>query len=705
MSFARNKRWLCVPLTLCLSTAVFAEERLLSEITVSAEVMPLEERRVAVTQKTVIDRQAIEATGGLTVGEVLGKLPGVDAGVPSSDGSVNLRSRGMARDSVQVLVDGERPASNSRHAMLIISRMPAGELERVEIMKGASAEFGSAVPVTINLVTSRAKRKNSLRYKIAAGSRDGDPVAQFSLTGEGASGPWSWTLPLSVSDFRTPIDKTAERQDYAGNIRTLWQRDRESGRNDFLEQYFAPKLNWKEGKSSFSVWPMFYRAKGDRDTVLERSQYADALAGTGLASVLRREDHEENRYRINRLRLEGETVAGGSKLSGRLSLMDGERDTDTVRDGTSGYASETLRRKESEVNAAVRLDRGIGPHLASLGLEYVALERREKQAYAGTYNDAARYRVEERQQTLWLQDEWGVAPAVTLTAGLRGESIRLESDGDARRHGILAPSLAMRWEMAEDWVLRSSLGSALKAPKLDELSDAPVRSTSINSPLEPDRRGNPDLRPERSVGFELGVEHYWPNESAVFGVNAYLRDTRNFVERRTVLEGSRWVERPYNEGDARHYGIELDAKVKTDRWGLKGGAVRAHYTVPKARVEDERLGITRDARELPRYILSVGYDQALPAWSSSAGFLLQRTGDTRSDVDGEQATKTRGRSVLDAYWVRKLDRTTNLRFTLQNLLGEDLTRTQRAWSGGQEWRLGGTESVARAVLITLEGKW
>jgi len=102
MSFARNKRWCSGLLALCLSTIVFAEERLLSEITVSAEVMRLEEQRVAVTQKTAIDRLTLEASGLLTVGKVLGKRPGVYAGVPSSDGSVNLRSRGMSRDVVQV---------------------------------------------------------------------------------------------------------------------------------------------------------------------------------------------------------------------------------------------------------------------------------------------------------------------------------------------------------------------------------------------------------------------------------------------------------------------------------------------------------------------------------------------------------------------------------------------------------------------------
>ena len=92
--------WGVVPVLGLLSLEGAAQERMLSEVTVSGQASSLEEQRGAVTQKTVLDRAAIEATGGLTVGEVLGKLPGVDAGVPSSDGTVSLRSRGMARDSV-----------------------------------------------------------------------------------------------------------------------------------------------------------------------------------------------------------------------------------------------------------------------------------------------------------------------------------------------------------------------------------------------------------------------------------------------------------------------------------------------------------------------------------------------------------------------------------------------------------------------------
>lgn len=116
----------------------------LKEVTVTATSQAEGERQAAVTQKTVIDRQEIEALGGLTVGEVIRKLPGIEAGAHSGDGGPSANARGMGRDSVQFLVDGERPSANARYALTTVGRLPSGELERVEILRGASAEHGAA---------------------------------------------------------------------------------------------------------------------------------------------------------------------------------------------------------------------------------------------------------------------------------------------------------------------------------------------------------------------------------------------------------------------------------------------------------------------------------------------------------------------------------------------------------------------------------
>jgi iron complex outermembrane receptor protein len=351
------------------------------------------------------------------------------------------------------------------------------------------------------------------------------------------------------------------------------------------------------------------------------------------------------------------------------------------------------------------MDRGWGDHVSAFGLEQIDFSRTENQNFGGTYVANDLFHVKERQNVAWLQDEWSLSKDFSMTSGLRNEAITLEADSRSSSHGLLSPSVAARWEFIDSWVFRSSLGTGIKAPKLEEITNAPIRSTSANNPLEPDRRGNPDVRPEKSVNLEFALEHYWPEEIAVVGTNLYFRETEDFIERRSTQESGRWVERPYNEGTAKHTGFEVDGKIKTDQMGLKGGSFRSHLTLPHARVEDSRLGITRNAREVPAYIWTFGYDQSLPKLTSNAGFLLQQTGKTKTDVAGEQWAETKSRSVLDAYWVRKVTPTVNLRLTLQNILGEDTRRTVRAYSGGQDWQLGSLDKLPRSFLLTLEGKW
>ena len=55
---------------------------------------------------------------------------------------------------------------------------------------------------------------------------------------------------------------------------------------------------------------------------------------------------------------------------------------------------------------------------------------------------------------------------VAQQLALRGEAITLKSDGTSRGQNALSPSLAGKWDLAQGWLLRSSIGTGIKAPKL-----------------------------------------------------------------------------------------------------------------------------------------------------------------------------------------------------------------------------------------------
>lgn len=652
------------------------------------------ERREAATQKVVVTRQDIENMGVMTISEVLGKLPGVEIRGDAP------RARGMARDSVQILVDGERLAGSSRIVAGVVGRLPAGDLERVEILRGSSAEYGGAAAVTVNLMMKRALPKRSTALKAALGFRGSEPATQFTWTENGGEGTFGWTLPVTLNLFRSPGQTVNERRVEPGGATMLWQRDDERSLFTFREFVLSPRLSWKSGADNLTLSPLLFDGAGNTTGDSVVSDLLSAASG----SV--RHSEQRNRRRLLRLRAEGETHWGEAKVTGRLALNHGQRTLEQARQ-TAGTApasfSEHTESRENEVNGALRLDRPLAEtHLLATGVEYVNLRRGEEQALSGV---AASYAEQERQLTLWGQDDWNVQEKLTLTYGLRGESAWLESNGGAQRHGLLMPSLALRWEPAAQWLLRTSLGAGLKMLRLDEISDAAVVSVAANTPLEADRRGNPALQPERSLNYEAVLERYLDGEAGVLGINFYARTTRDFTERRVQLEGTRWVERPQNEGDALHWGLELDGKVRTDGYGWKGATLKAHLTLPQARVHDARLGLTRSPRDLPRYLLSGGVEQSLPALRSSYGLTLQLTGRSVTEVPGEQYGTTQARASLDGFWLYKLNPAFNLRVSAQNLSGANAVREMTYLNGADRYSLRSEDTGYRAVLFTLEGRW
>jgi len=623
-------------------------------------------------------------------------LPGVEV---SGDGQ---RARGMSRDSVQILIDGERPAGGSRMVAGVIGRLPSGELERVEILRGSSAEYGGASSVTVNLVMKKALSKRKTALKTAVGVRGNEPNAQLTWTENGGDGGFGWSLPVTLNLHRNPTQSTTDRQAFPNGVRNVWQQERDEGLYTFREFVLSPRMTWKEGGDSLTFAPLFFDGQGKRNSDTTSSDLLLPSSGTHRS-------RETNDRRMLRLRADGEKNLEGAKLTARMSLNQGKRTVDLVRESQVANvvsSTEHSSGKESEYNMAMRLDKPLGEHLFAVGVEHINLRRNDEQLFSGSFSGTTASEASERHSIVWLQDDWSLQPSVVLTAGVRGEDMRLASDGVSQQHGRLLPSIAVRWEPAQQWLLRSSLGAGLKLPRLDEISSSVARSIRTNpTPLDADRVGNPNLLPERSLNYEAVFERYLDQEAGVFGANLYVRSTEDFIERRVQFESGRWVDRPQNEGKALHWGWELDGKVRTDNFGWKGATVKAHLTLPNARVNDTRLGITRMARDTPDYVFSAGVDQSLPMWQSSYGVSVQMSGASKTDIPNEQRATTNAKTTLDAFWLYKLNPIFNLRVNAQNLLAAKTVRETVYLNGPDTYQLRTESTGFRALLVTLEGRW
>ena len=689
-------------LALFAARPIQAEEAIvLDTIKITGQQDEVSERRDAATQKVVIGRKEIESLGVLTIGEVLGKLPGIEV---KGGGQ---RARGMSRDSVQILIDGERQVGGGGG---VLNRLPAEQLEKVEILRGASAEFGGASVLTVNLVLKKAISKRSTDFKLGLGLRSHELNQQFSWTENGGSGNFAWSLPLSLNFNNAPIDSSAQRQYSTAGVRTFGQQEHTNGLSKLGHHAIFPRFTWKNGSDSLTLSPMFFDGPGTIDSHTHVAQYTNPATETGLVKVGERDSHQTSHSRMWRIRLEGEKHLADAKLTGRMAFNNGRSDTEVERQvldlaNVQTDFNESTRTTNKEFNTAVRIDKPFDLHLLSAGAEFVKVRREDAQLFDGGFTATGNHQASSRDRILWMQDDWTPQDVFTLTTGLRIESMMIAAENVSQQRVGLLPSIAARWQPNAQWVLRTSLGAGMKMPRLDEISNATTRSVAANTPVEADKRGNANLRPERNVNFEAVVEHYLPEKAGVIGANVYVRSTRDFIEHRVQQEGVRWVDRPYNEGDALHYGLELDGKIRMDGLGWKGATLKSHLTVPYGRVDDERLGFTRMARDTPRYVLSMGLDQTLPAWQSTYGISMQLSGRSETAILNEQSAFSESRTTLDAYWLYKLSPTYNLRIAGQNLLAAD-TNNQNTWmAGNQDWQLSTVDDGKRSVMLTLEGRW
>ena len=106
-------------------------------------------------RSTVIDALSIEASGAETLAELLEHYPGIQIDYSYRGGSVKIR--GFSSKYVLVLVDGRRQVGDLGGDM-DLERFPVSQIERVEIVKGASSGlYGSrALGGVINIITRDA---------------------------------------------------------------------------------------------------------------------------------------------------------------------------------------------------------------------------------------------------------------------------------------------------------------------------------------------------------------------------------------------------------------------------------------------------------------------------------------------------------------------------------------------------------------------
>jgi vitamin B12 transporter len=135
--------------------------------------------RAGVTQSVnVISRQDIEALGATELSDVLRYVPGLSVETAGREGGgpASLFARGGDSDYNVVLIDGVR--ANLDGGRFDFSRVAAGEIDRVEVVRGAQSSLWGADAMTsvVQIFTRRAAATDGAQF---SGSAEGGSFSTF----------------------------------------------------------------------------------------------------------------------------------------------------------------------------------------------------------------------------------------------------------------------------------------------------------------------------------------------------------------------------------------------------------------------------------------------------------------------------------------------------------------------------------------------
>ncbi|MEK8051866.1 TonB-dependent receptor [Ideonella sp. DXS22W] len=532
-------------------------------------------RRAASVAKQIYDREEIDRHGDTNALDVLRRLPGVNVG---SDGP---RMRGLGAGYTQILINGD-PAPPG----FALDQLSPSQIERIEVLRAPTADQSAqAIAGTINIILKDAPRKSQRDLRVGLVDGVDRPMGFANLTLGESKGPAALSLPVSLFEWHRENRITTERR-MAGTD-GLPALGRQQAQQEVWGWGYnlGPRLNWKFSDDE-SLSLQGYAQKGYWNN---RSDYANqAVSGLPVfdddtAQHGSWENRRANLVWANRFRPEQRIeLKAGAQLSKWTFDASNFTDAGALKLHSVGGGVDEGLTQAGKYNLLLG-----EAHSLTTGWDLEARQRDEwrlttnaaGQAQLPAY-DGQPFSARVRRTAFYVQDEWEISPQWQLYLGLRHEAIRTESRGTDAASAVVNTSRVMsplahmtyKFDPKGRDMVRASLTRSYKAPNLGSLLARPsinsnyLDTSQANTALQPDRIGNPLLKPELATGLDIAFEHYLAN-GGLWSVGVFHRQLKDVV--RTVTTGpqavswataARYVAQPVNFSSATTSGVELEVK-------------------------------------------------------------------------------------------------------------------------------------------------
>ena len=646
-----------------MDTSVAEETVVLPTVTVTA-TRTMEDIAKTPSSVSVVTQKDIEAKRVDTVADALQLLPGV---YKSQVGNGGLQIRGFGSTNILVLLNGV-PMNNTFNNGVDWEAIPVHTIDRIELVRGASSSLygGTGVAGVISIQTKQVAPKESVQ-----------DIHWHGQIGHSSHGTWNNELGFDarVSD-RVSVGVSAEQRRTGGfpgffivggayeleagdkaitpdapipqtkdGDYLLGSRGDKAFNNKNLSAYATVKLRDKESLTySYLYTNNTYVYKNPMSTITEKGKPV-------FAGVVKINDKEGVELRTSRyLGYDGlreyhshglQYKNDANKIQASFSVLDRKKDgfsspADPTTSDYSGPGDDSFYPGKTINFDAQKIWENIGKHSIVAGLnwkqESFDQKRRDLTNWrdhsshdSTTYPDGV-YEVNKgatRNVALFLQDTYRPNDDWAVYTGLRvdqfkkfdGQHITFDTgkkEYKTRHHGEgnyteWSPKVGVEHYVTDSLNVYASYGHSFNPPPLSQV----YRFSGTV-------KANPELNPEKSDTFEIGLKKAWDTKTTL-GITGFYVRTKDKVKLVTYYKNKKVDYKMYSNVDSEtRRGVELELRHQlSPAWSVFG-----NYTWQTGRINHNVISQTNTKAyeetifDIPKHIFHAGIEYNSAKWNA-----------------------------------------------------------------------------------------
>ena len=581
---------------------------------------------------TIYDQAFFTRYSVVTARDILERIPGMASVIGASFANAEQQRRGLRSDTDQILINGKRTTSKESDVSDFLQRIPANQVLRVEVISGNVKEIDSSVSGrVVNVVLKGGAGGGSGAFAIGGFASPVGiilPSAELSYSYE--SGGFSVTAGVDTRSRVQPVKALDTYTTPAGVPTGRRYENRERDRADYTARlrtgYSFP------GGAALQVSGYGYLLPfKDADT-----SEIYGFVGTGerlTASVQDLTDGHERRAEVstdmtlqigNAIKVLGLGVYSNAEIDSDSRIFDflsGSR-VETAGDARNEVKIQKIARLtvQADVTSAQELEVGAEGAKTSLNkdLDFFNLVGGRRVDIPVFNSDTT---IHENRAELFSTYSWKPVSTIEIEPGIAAEFSKLKQRGrDAnvtRTFNFVKPSFNIWYSPVTS--TRFFLAAVRDVGQLTFEDFAASFIREDNEVVA----GNPNLVPERTWAFELGVEHRLPNDAGLLQTRGFYKRISDVSDEVPLGPGGSG---PGNLGRGTSYGAQFEWSFKLAKMGLFDATTGGTLTIQDSSVRDAFTGRNRRIGRQPEYELKIDYRHDVASLGAAYGFEFNKTG-------------------------------------------------------------------------------